>query len=97
MTRSKTLEKLSQKLNGRLDQLATAMGHDAVPVALSLDETVLALRRAGEGCYGVCTDCGKDIPLERLRIKPEAVRCVRCQTAYEDRFAHRPRVEVRYG
>jgi DnaK suppressor protein len=26
-----------------------------------------------------CVDCGLDIPPERLKAKPDAVRCVECQ------------------
>ncbi len=51
-------------------------------------ETVLAdvndaLQRMDEGKYGVCLDCGKDIPLERLQARPYAVRCLEDQ-AWED-------------
>jgi DnaK suppressor protein len=38
-----------------------------------------ALRRIEEGNYGVCTECGIDIPVARLRSQPLAVRCVVCQ------------------
>ena len=42
-----------------------------------------ALRRMAEGTYGICIDCGDEIPFERLRVNPGAVRCVRCQSVYE--------------
>jgi len=29
-----------------------------------------------------CVDCGVEIPAERKRILPNAVRCVPCQEAY---------------
>ena len=48
-------------------------------------EAVDALRRIQEGTYGSCTDCGKRIPAARLQVKPEATRCVTCQTEYERR------------
>lgn len=44
-----------------------------------------ALRRAEEGTYGVCIDCGVEIPLERLRASPMALRCVDCQVHSERR------------
>ncbi len=53
--------------------------------ARSSAEVVEALRRFDAGTYGVCTGCGCDIPLTRLRACPEAVRCIHCQTAYEQR------------
>ena len=42
-----------------------------------------ALFRLVEGTYGVCVDCGKDIPEARVRAKPEAARCSECQSARE--------------
>lgn len=42
-----------------------------------------ALRRLAEGRYGVCPDCGADVPFDRLRLAPQALRCVPCQAAWE--------------
>ncbi len=42
-----------------------------------------AERAVREGTYGVCVDCGTAIPEGRLRIRPDAVRCVGCQTRIE--------------
>ncbi len=39
--------------------------------------------RIADGSYGECVDCGKDIPIERLKAQPAAQRCVPCQTEYE--------------
>jgi DnaK suppressor protein len=39
--------------------------------------------RMADGSYGECVDCGKPIPVERLKAQPTALRCVPCQTAYE--------------
>jgi len=33
--------------------------------------------------YGVCADCGADIPYARLEITPAATRCVGCQSRSE--------------
>lgn len=30
-----------------------------------------------------CIDCGNDIPVERLAIRPSAVRCVDCKEIWE--------------
>lgn len=38
-----------------------------------------ALRRLRRGTYGICEDCGRAIPKERLEVLPEAARCVGCQ------------------
>jgi len=48
-------------------------------------EAVEALRRIQDGTYGRCGDCGKRIPAARLAIKPEATRCVACQSERERR------------
>jgi DnaK suppressor protein len=42
-----------------------------------------ALVRVREGTYGACTDCGQAIALARLQASPEAERCIRCQTQFE--------------
>jgi RNA polymerase-binding transcription factor DksA len=42
-----------------------------------------ALKRVSDGGYGVCVDCGQDIPFERLRAQPSAERCVACQGRHE--------------
>ena len=42
-----------------------------------------ALRRLEEGRYGVCEDCGTEIPLQRLQAAPYAACCVPCQESRE--------------
>ncbi len=37
-----------------------------------------ALERWAAGDYGVCESCGRQIPVERLEVRPFATRCVRC-------------------
>ncbi len=37
-----------------------------------------ALQRIANGTYGVCANCGKDIPKPRLEAQPMATRCVAC-------------------
>ena len=37
-----------------------------------------ALARRGGDTDGVCEDCGRDIPLARLQVRPTATRCVDC-------------------
>lgn len=51
--------------------------------ALELDETGKALARLRAGDYGACADCGADIPFDRLKVEPWALRCVACQTSRE--------------
>ena len=45
-----------------------------------------APRALAEDRYGICVDCGKDIPPARLDAIPESVRCVEDQRLYEARL-----------
>ncbi len=49
-----------------------------------LDAIDAALQRIEAGVYGVCTDCGTEIPDARLHAAPETARCIVCQ----DRLEH---------
>ena len=42
-----------------------------------------AIRRIDEGNYGICADCGVEIPFQRLKVQPVALRCVDCQERME--------------
>lgn len=44
-----------------------------------------ALRKLQEGRYGICASCGADIPFDRLKVEPQAARCVDCERAVEVR------------
>ncbi|MGW5266485.1 TraR/DksA family transcriptional regulator [Microbispora sp. NPDC004025] len=44
-----------------------------------------ALRRLDDGGYGRCVDCGTLVPEGRLEARPEAARCVQCQSRTERR------------
>ena len=37
-----------------------------------------ALERMDAGTYGVCANCGRGIPIARLRVRPFAELCVPC-------------------
>lgn len=42
-----------------------------------------ALRALEAGTYGICVVCGREIPAERLKAVPEAVRCLQHQREFE--------------
>lgn len=42
-----------------------------------------ALRRIGDGTYGICESCEKPIPMKRLQAVPYAVYCIKCQEEEE--------------
>ncbi|RFU38441.1 conjugal transfer protein TraR [Actinomadura logoneensis] len=45
-----------------------------------------ALERLGDGTYGLCVTCGKPVPPGRLEARPDAARCVPCQSKRDRRF-----------
>lgn len=45
-----------------------------------------AVQRMRAGTYGICTDCGDEIPLPRLEAWPTSRRCVTCQSVYERQY-----------
>jgi RNA polymerase-binding transcription factor DksA len=42
-----------------------------------------AMRRKAEGRYGICEECNRPIPKERLEARPEATLCIDCQRKRE--------------
>lgn len=50
-------------------------------------EVLDALDRLKHGTYGTCVGCGKPVPEGRLEARPEAARCVACQSKL-DRQRH---------
>jgi RNA polymerase-binding transcription factor DksA len=51
-----------------------------------LRELEAAHRRIADGTYGLCADCGADIPLARLHAQPAAARCAGCQARHEKTY-----------
>ncbi|MGP6169603.1 TraR/DksA family transcriptional regulator [Microbacterium sp. A196] len=43
-----------------------------------LDQVDAALARMDAATYGVCANCGRRIPIARLRVRPFAELCVPC-------------------
>jgi len=50
-----------------------------------LGEIDAALKRIEEGTYGICTNCGKPIAVERLEALPWATLCIGCKRDGERR------------
>jgi DnaK suppressor protein len=44
-----------------------------------LEKTNIALTKMAEGTYGFCSNCQKEIPIERLRAYPQADTCLDCE------------------
>lgn len=49
----------------------------------TLNAIEMAVRRLGEGTYGICVECGNTIHDARLRALPFAVRCKGCEELRE--------------
>jgi phage/conjugal plasmid C-4 type zinc finger TraR family protein len=49
-----------------------------------------ALTKMATGSFGMCEECGEEIPSKRLVVLPEARLCAHCQ-AYEERQNSRTR------
>jgi DnaK suppressor protein len=47
-----------------------------------------AMDRLAGGRYGICTECGRPVPEGRLEARPEAARCLACQSS-ADRLRRR--------
>ena len=43
-----------------------------------------ALDRLATDRYGVCEDCGEEIPLQRLNVRPMTTLCIECKTLQEE-------------
>jgi DnaK suppressor protein len=42
-----------------------------------------SLQRIEAGTFGVCEECDDEIPVKRLRVRPDANLCLNCQEAHE--------------
>lgn len=49
-------------------------------------EVDAARRRLRDGSYGICINCGLEIPYERLHAYPTALRDIPCQTRFEKSY-----------
>jgi DnaK suppressor protein len=51
--------------------------------ALYLKKINEAIRRISEGTFGECQECGDDIDLRRLEVRPTATHCLNCKEEQE--------------
>ncbi|HXX76056.1 MAG TPA: TraR/DksA family transcriptional regulator [Nitrospiraceae bacterium] len=47
-----------------------------------IEQALISLR---ERSYGICRRCGQEIPCARLKVQPDSLYCVHCQTMRERR------------
>lgn len=67
------LEQESDKMEEYENKLPVEHG-----LEIKLRDVNLALKKIGDGAYGVCEKCGKLIEEERLRVVPEALTHIHC-------------------
>jgi RNA polymerase-binding protein DksA len=56
------------------------LGENSGEVLAQIDA---ALKRIDDGTYGTCTNCGREIPQERLEAYPWASLCIECRRESE--------------
>jgi DnaK suppressor protein len=70
-----------------LRTLANDLGERERQLAHSIED---ALRRMRSDSYGVCIDCGQEIPFDRLRAVPWTLRCATDEARVEGPGSHHP-------
>jgi len=69
----------AQALSEMLQTLASSRNRDASRAIAAIDRALRKLRDAPDD-FGVCEDCGDDIPPKRLDVMPWAQLCTECQS-----------------
>ena len=65
-------EQVSQR---ETEDVLDALDEEARQIVIQIDN---ALQRIRAGEYGVCQNCGEDIPEARLQVVPWAEYCIQC-------------------
>ncbi len=79
---------LKDKLSNHVDEAshASAMGF-ALRIrdreAKLIRKIREALGRLEQGIFGICEECGRDIPLKRLMARPVTTLCIECKEEQE--------------
>ena len=75
VTREHSGDSAEQAQERENDEVVDASGNET---AQSIRDIRAAIERIDDGSYGVCERCGEDIGAGRLKVVPEATRCVNC-------------------
>ena len=70
-----------QALSATTETLKTSLQNTE---AEELKRIKLALQKIADGTYGICSDCSDQISEKRLKMFPNAQRCLVCQEAFEE-------------
>lgn len=83
-------EQLEEQRRFRLEQLDELRDSDpdnsgdvtevlAAGARAALHDVLAALYRIDSGTYGQCTECGAQLPVERLEVLPQVGECLPCR------------------
>ncbi len=81
------LDAIAEDRNREYEYLLTTMDTKKLK---QIDE---ALAKMGHGTYGVCEECGEEIPVARLKILPFAKLCIDCVSNVEKEEALKQSLE----
>lgn len=79
---------LKDKLPDKVDQASSAFDQ-GLTLRMREREAKLvgkirdALERLEDGTFGICEECGEEIPLKRLRARPVTTLCIKCKKEQE--------------
>ncbi len=73
-------DEAEESVHEELRDLAARLGDRERMLAHAIED---ALRRLRNQDFGVCIDCGREIPYERLRVVPWTLRCADDQERVE--------------
>jgi DnaK suppressor protein len=83
------LEKPEKKHRTDLEEIASDTHEtDSVCEIMGIESTQIdqierALTKIDNGTYGICEDCGDEIPIVRLEALPFATQCIACKRRQE--------------
>jgi len=70
-----------QALTSTMESLRSSLQDTRID---EFNRIVKALKMIDEGIYGICVDCELPISERRLKLYPDATRCLACQEAFEE-------------
>lgn len=70
-----------QALSSTMESLKSSIQDTRID---EFNRIVKALKMIDEGTYGICVDCELPISERRLKLYPDATRCLACQEAFEE-------------
>lgn len=70
-----------QALSSTMESLKSSIQDTRID---EFNRIVKALKMIEDGTYGICVDCELPISERRLKMYPDATRCLACQEAFEE-------------